>query len=71
MENKLNNKLDKNTLQSFFKEFIEDIRSSTEKKTQVILNLLNSIKDETEKKITKSKKFLFFNIFFLYSNFIL
>ena len=47
--------LNKNNLKFFFKELIEDTRHSTENKTQAILNLLNSIKEETEKKISKSK----------------
>ena len=53
-KNELQN-LNKDTLKDFFKEFIEESRNSTDKKTQVILDLLNSIKDETEKKISKSK----------------
>jgi hypothetical protein len=58
MENEAKNnilKLDKNIFKVFFKEFIEDTRHSTEKKTQVILSLLHSIKEETEQKISKSK----------------
>ena len=53
-KNELQN-LNKDNLKDFFKEFIEESRNSTDKKTQVILDLLNSIKDETEKKISKSK----------------
>lgn len=54
--------LDKNILRTFFKEFIEDTKNTTESKTQTILSLLNSIKEETEQKISKSK--FFFNISF-------
>lgn len=56
--------LDKNILRAFFKEFIEDTKNCTENKTQTILSLLNSIKEETEKKISKSK-FFFNNFIFL------
>ena len=55
--------LNKDNLKDFFKELIEESRHSTEKKTQVILDLFNSIKDETEKKIAKSNiKNIFINI---------
>jgi len=53
-------KLDKNILKTFLKEFIEDTRHSTEKKTQTIISLLNSIKEETEQKISKSKYINYF-----------
>ena len=49
-------KFDKNKLKTFFKEFIEETRSSAENKTQTILALLHSNKEETEQKISKSKK---------------
>ena len=49
-------KFDKNKLKNFFKEFIEETRTSAENKTQTILALLHSIKEETEQKISKSKK---------------
>ena len=49
-------KFDKNKLKTFFKEFIEETRNSAENKTQTILSLLLSIKEETEQKISKSKK---------------
>ena len=44
-------KFDKNLLTTFFKEFIEETRNSTENKTQAILSLLYSLKKETEQKI--------------------
>ena len=47
-------KYDKNLFKTFFKEFIEEIRNSSEKKTQTILSLLYSLKEETEQKISKS-----------------
>ena len=47
-------KLDKKSLKNFFKEFIEETRTSTENKTQTILSLLYSFKEETEQKISKS-----------------
>ena len=47
-------KIDKNTLQNFFKDFIEETKYSAENKTQTILSLLYSIKEETEQKISKS-----------------
>lgn len=54
-EAKQNNfKFDKNTFKNFFKEFIEETRLSTENKTQTILSLLYSYKEETENKISKS-----------------
>ena len=62
--------LDKNILKTFFKEFIEDTKNCTENKTQTILSLLSSIKEETEKKISKSKIF-FNNFIFLHSHFFL
>lgn len=46
--------LNKDNLKDFFKEIIDESRNSTEKKTQAILDLLNSIKDETEQRIAKS-----------------
>ena len=52
-------KIDKNTLQNFFKDFIEETKYSAENKTQTILSLLYSIKEETEQKISKSKKYIF------------
>ena len=48
-------KIYRDNLKDYFKEIIEELRNSTEKKTQEMLDLLNSIKDETEKKISKSK----------------
>lgn len=57
MENEIKKKtlkIDKNSFKTFFKEFIEETRQSTEKKTQTILLLLQSIKEETEQKISKS-----------------
>lgn len=51
-------KIDKNTLQNFFKDFIEETKYSAENKTQTILSLLYSIKEETEQKISKSKKYI-------------
>ena len=50
-------KFDKNTVKNFFKEFIEETRTSTENKTQTILSLLYSLKEETENKISKSNYF--------------
>ena len=47
-------KYDKNMLKNFFKEFIEETRISTENKTQAILSMLYSFKEETEQKISKS-----------------
>ena len=59
--------LNKNDLKYIFKELIEDTRNSTEKQSQEILNLLNSIKEETEKKISKSKiLFLLITKFFIF-----
>lgn len=63
--------LNKNDLKYFFKELIEDTRNSTEKQSQEILNLLNSIKEETEKKISKSNLFLLITTFLFFSYFIL
>lgn len=53
--------INKNDLKDFFKELVEDTRHSTETKTQTILQLLNSLKEETEKKISKSKILFFIN----------
>ena len=47
-------KLDQNQLRNFLKQFIEDTKNSTENKTQIILSLLSSIKEETELQISKS-----------------
>lgn len=57
MENDIEdeNKLNKNFIKSFFKEYIEESRSSIEKKIQEIIFLINSIKDENESQISKSK----------------
>ena len=64
-------KLDKNELKNFFKEFIEETRISTENKTQTILSLLYSVKEETEQKISKSNYFLNYKFYFIYSFIIL
>ena len=57
MENdyKLSGIIDKNSLRTFFKEYIEDTRASIEKKTQEMLKLINSAKEENENFISKSK----------------
>jgi hypothetical protein len=57
MENdyKLSGLIDKNSLRTFFKEYIEDTRASIEKKTQEMLKLINSAKEENENFISKSK----------------
>ena len=47
-------KLEQNQLRNFLKQFIEDTKNSTENKTQIILSLLSSIKEETELQISKS-----------------
>ena len=47
-------KFDQNQLRNFLKQFIEDTKNSTENKTQIILSLLSSIKEETELQISKS-----------------
>ena len=48
-------KIEQNSFKTFFKEFIEETKQSTEKKIQTISLLLQSIKEETEQKITKGK----------------
>ena len=57
MENdyKLSGLIDKNSLRAFFKEYVEDTRASIEKKTQEMLKLINSAKEENENFISKSK----------------
>ena len=57
-------KLEKNTLQNFFKDFIEETRNSTENRTQTILSMLYSIKEETEQKISKSNNNYNYIIYF-------
>lgn len=47
--------LDKHTIKNFLKEYIEDSRNSIEKKTQEMLSLASSIKEENEHYISKSK----------------
>ena len=47
-------KLEQIQLRNFLKQFIEDTKNSTENKTQIILSLLSSIKEETELQISKS-----------------
>ena len=67
MENDVNQQylnIEKNTLKNFFKKYIEDTKHSTDNKTQIILTLLNSIKEETEQKIFKSN-FYFLILYFL------
>ena len=67
MENDVNQQylnIEKNTLKNFFKKYIEDTKHSTDNKTQIILTLLNSIKEETEQKISKSN-FYFLILYFL------
>lgn len=46
---------DKNIVKAFFREYIEDTRSSIEKKTQEMLKLVSLVKEESEKNISKSK----------------
>ena len=56
MENEDKNdilKIEQNSFRTFFKEFIEETKQSTDKKIQTITLLLQSIKEETEQKITK------------------
>ena len=57
MENnsKYSDSIDKNTIRTFFKEYIEDSRNSIEKKTQEILKLISTVKEENENCISKSK----------------
>ena len=57
MDNDLSNcfVIDKKTIRTFLKEFIEETRQSTEMKSQLILSLLNSLKEDTEQKVSKSK----------------
>jgi hypothetical protein len=57
MDNDLKNCfiIDKKIIGSFFKEFIEETRQSNEMKSQLILSLLNSIKEDAEQKVSKSK----------------
>ena len=45
-DNKLSGLIDKNSLRTFFKEYIEDTRASIKKKTREMLKLLNSAKEE-------------------------
>ena len=56
MENEEKNeilKIEQKSFKTFFKEFIEETKQSTEKKIQTISLLLQSIKEETEQKIAK------------------
>ena len=57
MENDLKETIvfNKLTIKNFFKEYIEDSRNSIEKKTQEMLSLASSIKEENELFISKSK----------------
>ena len=57
MDNDLKNCfiIDKKIIGSFFKELIEETRQSNEMKSQLILSLLNSIKEDAEQKVSKSK----------------
>jgi hypothetical protein len=57
MENDIKDTIvfDKHTIKNFFKEYIEDSRNSIEKKTQEMLSLATSIKEENEQYISKSK----------------
>lgn len=45
--------LDKNIIKSFLKEYIEDSRSSIEKKSQEMISLITSVKEENEQRISK------------------
>lgn len=60
MENEAlqNLKLEQNALKIFFKQYIEDTKNSAENKTQIILSLLSSIKEETELQISKSNNII-------------
>jgi phage-related minor tail protein len=53
-------KIEQNSFKTFFKEFIEETKQSTEKKIQTISLLLQSIKEETEQKITKGKYIIYY-----------
>ena len=50
-------KLEQSTLINFFKQSIEETKNSTENKTQIILSLLSSIKEETELQISKGNNY--------------
>ena len=47
-------KFDKSTIKFFFRNYIEDSRNMIEKKSQDILSLISSIKEENEQNISKS-----------------
>ena len=47
-------KFDKNTIKFFFRDYIEGSRNMIEKKSQDILSLISSIKEENEQNISKS-----------------
>ena len=57
MDNDLKNCfiIDKKIIGSFFIFFFEETRQSNEMKSQLILSLLNSIKEDAEQKVSKSK----------------
>ena len=46
---------DKNTIKLFFRDYIEESRNIIEKKSQEILSLISSIKEESEQNISKSR----------------
>lgn len=48
-------KFDKNTIKFFFRDYIEGSRNMIEKKSQDILSLISSIKEESEQNISKSR----------------
>jgi len=70
-DNKDQFQLDKNILKIFFKEYIEDSRNSIEKKTQQMLTLISSVKEENEQYISKSKYSILLYLICIYSSFIL
>jgi hypothetical protein len=70
-DNKDQFQLDKNILKIFFKEYIEDSRNSIEKKTQQMLTLISSFKEENEQYISKSKYPILLYLICIYSSFIL
>lgn len=55
MTNEIKQLIDKNSLKTILKDYIEESRNIISKKTKEMLSLIYSMKDESEQKILKRK----------------
>lgn len=70
---KVHEQIDKEMIRNLFSEIIDESQKNIEAKTQIIMSILSSMKEENEQIIKKSNSFLNFFIlnFFNFSQYIL